>query len=189
VPARRLRQALTYANVVSTLCLFLLLGGSAYAALSITGKDVKNGSLTGVDVRNRSLSGKELRVRSVSERHVAPEALGTRHVQGLRAHDFAAGELPHVPAPPPPGFTRTVVRSASQPVDLFSGTSTITVRADCLPGEQATGGGGEGPLDEDVMRIHASRPVGNPPHGWEVRIDKSSTSQGKLVTAHVLCAS
>ena len=35
---------LTYANVVSTACRFLVLGGSAYAAVSITGKDVANAS-------------------------------------------------------------------------------------------------------------------------------------------------
>jgi hypothetical protein len=32
---RRVRDRLTYANVVSTLCLFLLLGGEAYAATQL----------------------------------------------------------------------------------------------------------------------------------------------------------
>jgi hypothetical protein len=42
----RLRPRLTYANIISTICLFMLLGGTATAALVITGKNVKNGSLT-----------------------------------------------------------------------------------------------------------------------------------------------
>jgi hypothetical protein len=48
----RVRGKLTYANVVSTLCLFLLLcGGSAYAAVqlgrnSVGAKQIKNGSIT-----------------------------------------------------------------------------------------------------------------------------------------------
>ena len=46
---------LTYSNVVSTICLFVLLGGSAYAATKITGAQVKNNSLTSADVRNGSL--------------------------------------------------------------------------------------------------------------------------------------
>ncbi len=61
----RLRSNLTYANVISTLCLFLVLGGGAWAATSlpkksvgtpqlkanaVTGAKVKNGSLTGADV-------------------------------------------------------------------------------------------------------------------------------------------
>jgi hypothetical protein len=69
---RRLRGKLTYANVVSTLCLFLLLGGgAAFAAIqlpknsvgtkqlkknSVIGSKVKDGSLTGADI-NLSMLG------------------------------------------------------------------------------------------------------------------------------------
>jgi type VI protein secretion system component Hcp len=67
---RTLPRRLTYANVASSVCLFIVLGGSAYAATSITGKDVKNGSLTGADVKDHS----------------------------LRAKDFKPGELPRGPA-------------------------------------------------------------------------------------------
>jgi type VI protein secretion system component Hcp len=70
--AAALRARLTYANVASTLCLFILLGGSAYAAASIGGKDVRDGSLTSLDVKDHS----------------------------LRAQDFKAGELPAGPAGP-----------------------------------------------------------------------------------------
>ena len=42
----RLRGKLTYANVMSTVAVFVALGGSSYAALTITGRDVKNSSLT-----------------------------------------------------------------------------------------------------------------------------------------------
>jgi hypothetical protein len=48
---RALRSGLTYSNVVSTLCLFLLLGGAAYAATqvpsnSVGTKQLKNGAVT-----------------------------------------------------------------------------------------------------------------------------------------------
>jgi type VI protein secretion system component Hcp len=69
MPLSNLTRRLTYANVTSTACLFILLGGSAYAATAITGSDVRNGSLTGADVRDHS----------------------------LRARDFRAGELPRGP--------------------------------------------------------------------------------------------
>ena len=72
----RLRPHLTYANVVSSLCLFIVLGGSAYAATTITGKNVKNSSLTGGDIRNSSLTTKDVRNRS------------------LFAADFKRGQLP-----------------------------------------------------------------------------------------------
>jgi hypothetical protein len=50
-----MRRHLTYANVISTLCLFVVLGGSAYAAATITGRQVKDNSLTSADIRNGTL--------------------------------------------------------------------------------------------------------------------------------------
>jgi type VI protein secretion system component Hcp len=52
---------LTYANVASTVCLFIVLGGSAYATVSISGRDVRNGSLTSADVKDHSLRGRDFK--------------------------------------------------------------------------------------------------------------------------------
>jgi len=41
---------LTYANVVATLALFVALGGSSYAAIRITGANVKDGTLSSRDI-------------------------------------------------------------------------------------------------------------------------------------------
>ena len=49
---RRIR--LTYANVIASIALFAALGGSSYAALAVTGAQVRDGSLSGRDVRNAS---------------------------------------------------------------------------------------------------------------------------------------
>ena len=72
--SRRLRSS--YANVVSTLALCIALGGTSYAAVAITGKDVKNGSLTGKDLKKGSLTTTQVKNRS------------------LLAADFKLGELP-----------------------------------------------------------------------------------------------
>jgi len=71
---RRIR--LTYANVVASLALFAALGGSSYAAISITGKQVRDGSLSGRDVRNATLTSQDVRDQS------------------LLAQDFKQGQLP-----------------------------------------------------------------------------------------------
>jgi len=96
----RLRPHLTYANVVSSLCLFVLLGGTSYAAVVITGRNVMDSSLTGKDVRNNSLNGKDV------------TNLGTADVKdaSLLAKDFKTGELPAGPTGPqgPKGDTGTV---------------------------------------------------------------------------------
>ena len=57
----RFRPRLSFANVTAVLALFVALGGTSYAALEITGRDVENGTLSGIDVRNQSLTGLEVR--------------------------------------------------------------------------------------------------------------------------------
>jgi hypothetical protein len=62
----RIRPKLTYANVVSTMCLFLLLGGGgAWAAAKLAKNSVgtaqlKNGAVTGSKVANGSLTADDL---------------------------------------------------------------------------------------------------------------------------------
>jgi hypothetical protein len=58
---RTIRSKLTYANVISTLCLFLLLGGgAAFAATKLAKNSVgtaqlKNGAVTSAKVKSGSL--------------------------------------------------------------------------------------------------------------------------------------
>jgi hypothetical protein len=69
---------LTFANVVSVIALFVALGGSSYAALKVTGKNVKNSSLTGADVRNNSLTGadvKNIGTADIKNHSLLPEDL------------------------------------------------------------------------------------------------------------------
>ena len=47
-----IRSRLTYANVVSTLCLFILLGGGAWAAAKIDSGDVIDNSLKSKDLKD-----------------------------------------------------------------------------------------------------------------------------------------
>jgi len=119
VDVKRRRQVrLTYANVVASLALFVALGGSSYAAVSITGKEVRDGSLTSRDVRNHS----------------------------LLARDFKAGQLPRGPkgnpgpAGTPNGYTRAEADGRFLPL------SGKAADANTLDGIHANGfvqGGGE----------------------------------------------
>jgi hypothetical protein len=63
---KRIRPRLSYANVVSTLCLFVLLGGGAYAASklpknSVGTKQLKRNAVKGAKVANRSLTAADIR--------------------------------------------------------------------------------------------------------------------------------
>lgn len=63
---RVLRDKITYANVMATLAVFIALGGSSYAALKITGAQVRNHSLTGKDIKRNSLRGRQIKESSLS---------------------------------------------------------------------------------------------------------------------------
>ena len=75
----KLRARLSYANVVATIALFVALGGSSYAAIKVTGKNVKDSSLSGKDIKNSTLTGSDVKNRSLLE------------------VDFKAGQLPAGP--------------------------------------------------------------------------------------------
>lgn len=60
------RLSRRHATAVAYLALFAALGGSAYAAVTVTGKDIQNGTVTGRDVKNGSLGTKKLSRTAVS---------------------------------------------------------------------------------------------------------------------------
>lgn len=77
-----LKRHLTFANVASSIALFVSLGGISYAAVTITGKNVKNSSLSGADIKNNTIASADVRNRS------------------LLRKDFKSGQLPAGPIGP-----------------------------------------------------------------------------------------
>lgn len=79
------RPRLTYANVVATLALFVALGGSAYAGLRISGKDIQKHSITGQNIKQNSLGRKQIKESSLSAVH---RALNAARLDGKTAESF-----------------------------------------------------------------------------------------------------
>jgi hypothetical protein len=71
-----LRQRFTYANAMSTLAVFIALGGSSYAALRIDGRDIVNNSVRGVDVRNGTLGEHDIKRNALGGRAIRESRLG-----------------------------------------------------------------------------------------------------------------
>jgi hypothetical protein len=76
--------------VVSFVALFAALGGSSYAAVKITGKDIAKRTITGVNVKNGSLGPKKVKPDSLGGDQINESTLGTVPSAGHAATANAA---------------------------------------------------------------------------------------------------
>jgi len=140
----QLRARLTYSNVVATIALFVALGGSSYAALTLTGRNIKDSTLTGKDVKDKSLTGADVKDSSLTGRDVRngsiaaadldpslPNSLrGAQGPQGLQGPKGDQGQ-----SVPVDGFTK----SESDARYLGKGTVQVfRVAADWRSGDGGT---------------------------------------------------
>jgi len=82
------RRRLTYANVMSTLAVFIALGGSSYAAVTISGKNIKNRSIPATKLRTNTLTGKQIRESTLGRVTRARVADNAARLEGFGAADF-----------------------------------------------------------------------------------------------------
>lgn len=82
------RRRLTYANVMSTLAVFIALGGSSYAAITINGRDIKNRSIPGTKLRTNTLTGTQIKESTLGRVTRARIADNAARLEGLSAADF-----------------------------------------------------------------------------------------------------
>jgi hypothetical protein len=97
---RALRSKLTYANVISTVCLFLLLGGGAAVAATQLGKNsigtkqIKNGAITGAKIKKASIEATKLTALAISSlkgQKGAKGAAGAKGATGAKGERGATG--------------------------------------------------------------------------------------------------
>jgi hypothetical protein len=160
----------TYANVVSTLALALVLSGGAYAATqlpkdSVGSKQIKQNSVKTVDVRDGDLTSADVKDGDLTTADVKD---GT-----LTAQDLASGVLPVVPsvaysrvsdtgtvdAAKSKGVAQANVTHPSTGVYCFSGLAfapkSIVASIDTLGG-----GGVPGPFAHVAIGVASACPVG-----------------------------
>jgi len=186
-----LTRRLTYANVTSTACLFILLGGSAYAATAITGRDVRNGSLTGADVRDHSLQA-----RDFNSGQLPAGAKGDAGAAGPKGEAGPAGpkgDPGPAGAPGEPGLGGQVGPPAAsrQPVGrlVLPGIAgdgpqgAIEVRSlawsNVLSGDAATGGGAAAKVQWGDMVV-AKAPDRSSPQLWKLAATGQQLATAKL---------
>jgi hypothetical protein len=121
-----IRARLTYANVVSSLCLFIVLGGTSWAVASgsIDSREIKDNSISSKDVKNGSLRAGDFNADHLPE--------GPRGATGARGPQGPAGAA---------GATNVVVRSQSFTCPGNACAGFLTKVVPCASGERAVGGG------------------------------------------------
>lgn len=99
-----MRPRLTYSNVVSTLCLFLLLGGgAAYAAghlgkNSVGSKQLKKNAVTTAKIKSEAVTAAKVKTGTLTGKQVDASTLGTVPSAGHATNSDTAGGL----TPPEP---------------------------------------------------------------------------------------
>jgi hypothetical protein len=73
----RLRPRLNHATVVAYLALFVALGGSAYSAALINGKNIKNKSIAGKKLKNRTITAGKIKKNALTGAELNESKLGT----------------------------------------------------------------------------------------------------------------
>jgi hypothetical protein len=101
--ARLKAQRPSPALVISLIALFVSLGGAGYAAVTVTGKNVKNSSLTGKDVKNSSLTGSDVKNSSLAGRDVKKDSL-----TGSDVAESKLGKVPRATSADTAGNANTV---------------------------------------------------------------------------------
>jgi hypothetical protein len=83
----------TPALVVAVAALFVALGGTGYAAVSVTGRNVRDGSLTGRDIRNGSVTSGDIKDGTLrgSDFHSGVLSTGSRGPAGPTGAKGATG--------------------------------------------------------------------------------------------------
>ena len=86
-----MRPKLSYANVMSSLCFFLLLGGGAYAAghlgkNSVGSKQLKKNAVTGTKVKDQSLTGKDINLAKLGTVPNSSDAANADALSGKPRH-------------------------------------------------------------------------------------------------------
>ena len=201
------RLSRRHSTAVAYLALFAALGGSAYAAATVTSKNIKDGTITGRDVKNSSLDTNKLSPTAVSsltgQRGLAgPQGTtGDRGEQGPDGPTGATGPKgeagsagptgskgdagPQGPAGPagPSGISGWEYRVSSPGVGVPGGDIGGAEVA-CPDGKKALGGGAsttvEGPY------VLASAPTDGAT-GWAV-LYRNPGNTGTTVYAWVICA-
>jgi hypothetical protein len=165
-----IRRHLSYANVVSTLALFLVLGGGAYALSknSVGSRAIKNDSIRSKDIKDRQIRGRDIRDDTVTARQIEEGRFDlSRFVAMNSGQRFSC-------SPPGPGFvtcaeTTLNLQEPSQVLLVAGGTADSATPSEhgsagscrlTVDGARAPGLPAELPVGEETGSASAAKANG-----------------------------
>jgi hypothetical protein len=125
------------ALVISLIALFVALGGTGYAAITINGKNIKNKSIAGKKLKNKAITGAKIKGNAVTGPKVKAGSLDSS--------DFKAGTLLRGatgPAGPAGANAATSITYRTFLTNSQANGATGEAEAGCDAGEKLIGGGG-----------------------------------------------
>jgi hypothetical protein len=198
------RLSRRHSTAVAYLALFAALGGSAYAAATITGKNIDDGTVTGKDVKNRSLGTKKLSATALSSLAGERGPTGPQGQKGDRGEPGAAGPTgatgpkgdtgakgdtgPTGPqgsaGPAGPSGISGLEYSVNSPGIYVPSDSAGGGYVRCPAGKKALGGGAS--VENANVYVTTSAPLDDGT-GWTVHFNNNSSS-AVTVYAWAICA-
>ena len=180
-----------HTTVVAYLALFAALGGSAYAAVTVTGKQIQNGTITGKDVKNRSLAAGKLSKGAISSLsgdrgpagpQGAPGPQGIPGEQGLPGPIGETGPQGPQGEQGPRGLSQ--IEYQVSPGKSVGKDQTIGDQVQCSDGKSVLGGGAAQFPSGGEMRIVSSAPGGAFANstGWSVQVYNDGDSSFNVYT-------
>jgi hypothetical protein len=203
------RRRLSFANVTSMMALMVALGGTSYAATtlsknSVGSAQIKSGGVAGSDIRSNAITSAKVKNGSLKAVDFAAKQLPAG-AQGPKGDTGAKGDVGAKGATGAQGDTGTVgaatVVSKTAAADLADGTKA-SYDAYCPAGQQAIGGGGRGDdTTSEAAAMTSSRPAVSatstePPAdglgftGWRITVynPTGGVTTGLRPTVWAICA-
>jgi hypothetical protein len=170
---KHLHGKLTYANVIATLALFLVLAGGTAFAASQFGKE--------------TIAGRAIKKESIGPGKLTPAAKAA--LEGSAGPKGATGATG---ATGPAGSQGPAGAAGATKIDVQHGPQAFGSFAHCPAGQVAVGGGGEAVegffFVSQPVTGEALTPSGGRPDGWYTKAEEPNGTPGDSIT-YVLCAS
>jgi|1186.fasta_scaffold217339_1 hypothetical protein len=186
-----------HTTAVAYLALFVALGGSAYAAVTVTGKNIKDATVTGRDIKNRSLGTNKLSAATLKSLAGRPGPVGPQGPAGDRGPAGRNGDPgrtgntgpagPGGPAGPrgPSGISGYEYLTAK--LDIPPNTAKRG-QVNCPHGKQALGGGVANVIYGASTYVWESAPAGSSPTGWVAGVFNEADDVTITDYVWVICA-